>query len=54
MGWKLIESIKHPTVVRDATALEVFPVRPIGMREAIAAAIRNEEREFAETNKNFY
>ncbi len=47
VGRRLIESIKHPTVVRNATALEVFPVRPIGMSEAIAAAIRNEEREIA-------
>ena len=44
---RLIESIKHLTVVRDATALEVFPVQPIEMSEAIAAAIRNEEREIA-------
>lgn len=50
VGRKLIESIKHPTVVRDTIAREVFPVQPIGMSEAIAVAIRNEEREFAETN----
>jgi uncharacterized protein YbjT (DUF2867 family) len=50
VGRKLIESIKHPSIVRDTTAREVFPVQPIGMSEAIAAAIRNEEREFAETN----
>ena len=50
VGRKLIESIKHPTVVNDKTALEVFPVKPMGMRDAISAAIRNEEREFAETN----
>jgi uncharacterized protein YbjT (DUF2867 family) len=50
VGRKLIESIKHPTVVRDTTAREIFPIEPIGMREAIAAAIRNEDREFAETN----
>ena len=49
VGRKLIESIKHPTVVHDTAALEVFPVRPVGMREAIAAAIRNEDREFAQT-----
>lgn len=49
IGRKLVESIKHPTVVRDASALEVFSVRPRGMREAVAAAIRREEREFAET-----
>jgi uncharacterized protein YbjT (DUF2867 family) len=49
VGRKLIESIKHPTVVRDTAALDVFPVRPRGMPEAIAAALRNEEREFAES-----
>jgi uncharacterized protein YbjT (DUF2867 family) len=50
VGRRLVESIKHPTVVRDTTALDVFPVRPLRMSEAIAAAIRNEEREIAETN----
>jgi len=49
VGRKLIESIKHPTVVRDASALGVFSVKPRGMREAIAAAIRNEEHEVAES-----
>ena len=49
VGRKLIESIKHPTVVRDTAALEVFPVRPRGMPEAIAAALRNEEKEIAES-----
>jgi uncharacterized protein YbjT (DUF2867 family) len=49
VGRKLIESIKHPSVVRDSSALEAFRVRPRGMREAIAAAIRNEERELAES-----
>jgi len=49
VGRKLIESIKHPTIVRDPSALEVFPVQPRGSREAIAAAIRNEDREIAES-----
>jgi uncharacterized protein YbjT (DUF2867 family) len=49
VGRKLIESIKHPTIVRDRSALEVFPVKPRGSREAIAAAIRNEDREIAES-----
>lgn len=49
VGRKLIESIKHPTVVRDPAADTVFPVKPRGMREAIAAALRNEARETAET-----
>jgi uncharacterized protein YbjT (DUF2867 family) len=50
VGRKLIESIKHPSIVHDTTAREIFPTQPLGMREAIAAAIRNEDREFAETN----
>ena len=49
VGRKLIESIKHPSIVRDTSALEVFRVRPRGNREAIAAAIRNEDREIAES-----
>jgi len=49
VGRKLIESIKHPTIVRDFSALEAFPVQPRGSREAIAAAIRNEDREIAES-----
>jgi hypothetical protein len=49
VGRKLAESIRHPTVVRDPAALEVFPVKPRGMREAIAAAIGNEEREIAQS-----
>lgn len=49
VGRKLIESIRHPTVVEDDSAPAVFGIRPVGMSEAIAAAIRNEDREFAET-----
>jgi len=50
VGKKLIESIEHPSVVDDDAAKGVFTVRPSGMREAITAALRNEEREFAETS----
>jgi uncharacterized protein YbjT (DUF2867 family) len=49
VGRQLIESIKHASIVRDPSALEVFPVRPHNTREAIAAAIRNEDREIAES-----
>ena len=49
VGKKLIQSIEHPTVVEDNTALSVFKVRPRGLSEAIAAALENEEMEFAET-----
>lgn len=47
VGRALIESIKHPTVVRDASAVAEFPVRPQSMSEAIAAALRSEDEEFA-------
>jgi hypothetical protein len=39
VGRHLIEGLKNPTVVRDKTALEVFPVRPMGVKEAIRRAI---------------
>jgi uncharacterized protein YbjT (DUF2867 family) len=49
VGRVLIESIRHPTVVRDASALKEFPIRPGGIREAIREALQNEDRDFAET-----
>jgi len=49
VGRKLIDSIRHPTVVRDDTAVGVFGIRPVGLREAIASALRNEDREYAAT-----
>ena len=39
VGRHLIEGLKNPTVVRDRKALEVFPIRPMGIREAIQRAI---------------
>jgi uncharacterized protein YbjT (DUF2867 family) len=49
IGRILIDSIRHETTVRDGSALEVFPIRPMGIREAIAVALRNEDHEFAQT-----
>jgi uncharacterized protein YbjT (DUF2867 family) len=49
VGRKLIASIKNPTVVRDDSAQHVFDIRPVGLREAIRKAIRNEDRRFAAT-----
>jgi hypothetical protein len=49
VGRKLINSIRHATVVQDDAAMHAFPVRPIGVRDAIAFAIRNEDREYSET-----
>jgi uncharacterized protein YbjT (DUF2867 family) len=39
VGRHLIEGLKNPTVVRDTTALGVFPIRPMGIREAIRKAL---------------
>jgi len=49
VGRKLIESILHPTVVRDHRAREDFAIAPMGVAEAIAQAMRYEDKEFAET-----
>ena len=39
VGRHLIEGLKNPTVVRDRSALDVFSIRPMGVREAIRKAI---------------
>jgi len=38
VGRHLIEGLKNPTVVQDAKALEVFPIRPMGVTGAIRLA----------------
>jgi uncharacterized protein YbjT (DUF2867 family) len=50
VGRKLIDGVRHPTVVRDPSALIAFTVRPVGVKEAIAQALRREDRKFAETH----
>ena len=44
VGRHLIEGLKNPTVVRDKKALEVFPIRPMGMQEAIQKGHRQHDR----------
>jgi len=39
VGRHLIEGLKNPTVVRDHSASNVFSIRPMGIREAIARAL---------------
>jgi hypothetical protein len=48
-GRKLAESLRHPTIVEDPSAQLTFQVRPRGVQQAIADALRNEDREYAET-----
>lgn len=49
IGRDLIEGLRNPTVVTDDRALRTFDVRPRGIREAIARARANEDRELAAT-----
>jgi uncharacterized protein YbjT (DUF2867 family) len=49
VGCELIAGLKNRSVVTDPTALAVFPIRPIGLREAIGRGIRFEDRAFALT-----
>jgi uncharacterized protein YbjT (DUF2867 family) len=49
IGRTLIESIVHSTVVRDQTALRTFPIRPMGIDDAIRHALANEDKQFAAT-----
>ncbi len=49
VGRKLVDSLRHPTLVRDDSAQRLFSIRPIGVREAITRALRNEDSSFAQT-----
>ncbi|MBD3236043.1 MAG: DUF2867 domain-containing protein [Candidatus Eisenbacteria bacterium] len=49
IGRKLIDGLRHETVVEDDAARRVFAIEPCGMREAIRRALEHEEREFALT-----
>ena len=49
VGRKLIESICHPSIVTETSALEAFDVRPRSCRQALEAALRNEDQELAAT-----
>ncbi|NUO81714.1 SDR family oxidoreductase [candidate division KSB1 bacterium] len=49
VGRKLIDSVRHETVVTNQRALQVFGIKPRGIRAAITRALNNEDREFAAT-----
>ena len=49
IGRRLIESVRNPSVVRDQAALKAFDIRPVGITRAIERALKNENRELAET-----
>ncbi|MFP6765481.1 MAG: SDR family oxidoreductase [Planctomycetaceae bacterium] len=49
VGRKLVDSLRHPTVVRDTAAETVFSVKPRGVAAAINRALVREDCDFAET-----
>ena len=50
VGQKLIDGVRNETVVTSTLAAKLFPsIVPRGMRDSIAQALSNEDRELAET-----
>jgi uncharacterized protein YbjT (DUF2867 family) len=49
VGRTLIDSLPHETVVRDERAREVFGIQPLGVKEAVERALRNEDADYAAT-----
>ena len=49
VGRKLVESLRNPTLVSSNLANSVFEIRPRSVSDAMARALVNEDREFAET-----
>lgn len=49
VGRKLIESMRHETVVKDESAAKIFAIKPIPIREAMSRALKNEDKKFADT-----
>jgi uncharacterized protein YbjT (DUF2867 family) len=50
VGRKLVESMRHDTIVTDDAALRDFDVRPRGIDEAIDLALRHEDERYAATH----
>lgn len=47
VGRELVDGLRTATVVSDAAALAAFPVRPLGLRQAVARASEEEDAGFA-------
>lgn len=52
VGRKLVESAMTATIVHDPLAARVFNIHPMGLKEAIARAIRNENHAYPATRWN--
>lgn len=49
VGRKLVDGLRNETIVRDKAALKRFPVHPLGVRQAIDRALKQENMEIAQT-----
>ena len=49
IGRKLIDSLRHASIVEYPAPPGAFDIRPMGIADAIATAIRNEDRDYAAT-----
>ena len=49
VGRKLVDSLRNPTLISNNLAATTLSVHPRSVKEAIARALVNEDREFAET-----
>ncbi|UCF32007.1 MAG: SDR family oxidoreductase [bacterium] len=50
VGRQLLEGVRNDSTVHNQRALEVFPIRPRGIAEAVSRALANEDEEFAHTH----
>lgn len=53
VGRKLIDSLKYPTVVHDRSAGDFFDIVPMSVPEAIAEALREDEKEHYESKWSY-
>ena len=49
VGRELVDGLRTATVVEDGGARTTFPIRPLGLRQAIARALEEEDAAFAAT-----
>jgi len=49
VGRKLVDSIRHASIVRHPEGQELFDIQPMGILETIESAVRSEDLDFAET-----
>lgn len=52
VGRRLLDSMRHPTLVQNREALERFAIEPLSTAEAIAQALRGEDEELVGTSWN--